>query len=224
MRAHRWTSALIMVEIALTLVLLAGAGFMMRSFLVLYRTDLGFDSSPLLTMRLFLPLTKYPTAEPRAAIAQLIEERLRGVSALQTVALTTNAPGFGGFMRQLTLEGRTDVDADRRPEVTMVGISAGYFATLGVHVVRGRDFNKDDGRLGHEAALVNQRLVAMHFAGEDPVGRRITLIDPIPSPVQSAPRTVTIVGVVPSIRQRNLQSRTPIRSRTYPFVRILSGA
>jgi putative ABC transport system permease protein len=217
MRAHRWTSALIMVEIALTLVLLAGAGFMMRSFLVLYRTDLGFDSSPLLTMRLFLPLTKYPTAEPRAAIAQLIEERLRGVSALQSVALTTNPPGFGGFMRQLTVDGRTDVDADRRPEVTMVGISAGYFETLGVRVVRGRDFNKDDGRLGHEAALVNQRFVAMHFAGEDPVGRRITLIDPIPSPVQSPPRTVTIVGVVPSIRQRNFQEPDPDPVAYLPF-------
>jgi putative ABC transport system permease protein len=216
-RAHRWTSALIMVEIALTLVLLAGAGFMMRSFLVLYRTDLGFDSSPLLTMRLFLPLTKYPTAEPRAAIAQLIEERLRGVSALQAVALTTNPPGFGGFMRQLTVDGRPDVDADRRPEVTMVGISAGYFETLGVRVVRGRDFNKDDGRLGHEAALVNQRFVAMHFAGEDPVGRRITLIDPIPSPVQSPPRTVTIVGVVPSIRQRNFQEPDPDPVAYLPF-------
>jgi putative ABC transport system permease protein len=217
MRAHRWTSALIMVEIALTLVLLAGAGFMMRSFLVLYRTHLGFDSSPLLTMRLFLPLTKYPTAEPRAAIAQLIEERLRGVSALRAVALTTNPPGFGGFMRQLTVDGRTDVDADRRPEVTMIGISAGYFETLGVHVVRGRDFNEDDGRLGHEAALVNQRFVAMHFAGEDPVGRRITLIDPIPSPVQSPPRTVTIVGVVPSIRQRNFQEPDPDPVAYLPF-------
>jgi putative ABC transport system permease protein len=217
MRAHRWTSALIMVEIALTLVLLAGAGFMMRSFLVLYRTDLGFDSSPLLTMRLFLPLTKYPTAEPRAAIAQLIEERLRGVSALQAVALTTNPPGFGGFMRQLTVDGRTDVDADRRPEITMVGISAGYFETLGVHVVRGRDFNKDDGQLGHEAAIVNQRFVAMHFAGEDPVGRRITLIDPVPSSVQSPPRTVTIVGVVPSIRQRNFQEPDPDPVAYLPF-------
>ena len=65
MRARRWTSALIVAEVVLTLVLLAGAGFMMRSFLALYRMDLGFDTSHLLTMRLTLPLTKYPQREPR---------------------------------------------------------------------------------------------------------------------------------------------------------------
>src|SRR5206468_10276668 len=65
MRARRWTSALIVVEVVLTLVLLAGAGFMMRSFLVLYRTDLGVDTAHLLTMRLTLPLSKYPRPEPR---------------------------------------------------------------------------------------------------------------------------------------------------------------
>jgi putative ABC transport system permease protein len=216
-RARRWTTALISVEIVLTLVLLAGAGFMMRSFLVLYRTDLGFDSARLLTMRIFLPLTKYPTAEPRAAIAQQIEDRLRGVSALQAVGLTTNTPGFGGFMRQLTVEGRPDSDPARRPEVTMVAVSDDYFDALGVRVARGREFNRDDGLAGHESAIVNQRFVAMHFPGEDPLGRRITLIDPNPSVVQSAPKTVTIVGVVPTIRQRNFQEPEPDPVAFLPF-------
>jgi len=208
-RARRWTTALMVVEVALTIVLLAGAGFMMRSFLALYQTDLGFDSSRLTTMRLFLPLTKYPEPEPRAALVQRIEERLGNLSALQAVALTTNPPGFGGFVRQLTVDGRPDIDADRRPEVTMVGITAGYFDTLGVGLVRGRDFRRDDGLAGHEAVIVNQRFVAMHFAGEDPLGRRITLIDPNPSVQQSAPRTAAIVGVVPPIRQRNFQEPEP---------------
>jgi putative ABC transport system permease protein len=208
-RARRWTSALIVVEVALTLVLLAGAGFMMRSFLVLYQTDLGFDSSQLLTMRLFLPLTKYPDPEPRAAIVQQIEERLRGVTALESTAVTTNPPGFGGFVRRLSVDGRPDVDVERRPEVTMVGVSAGYFDTLGLRMARGRAFNAIDGNPGYESAIVNQRFVAMHFAGEDPVGRRITLTDPVPSVQQSPPRQVTIVGVVPTVRQRNFQERDP---------------
>ena len=71
-------SALIVVELALTLVLLAGAGFMMRSFLTLYRLDLGVDTSRLLTMRLALPLAKYPQREPRTALYQRLDERLRG--------------------------------------------------------------------------------------------------------------------------------------------------
>src|SRR5206468_5180626 len=81
-RARRWTSALIVVEIALTLVLLAGAGFMMRSFFALYRMDLGIDPSHLLTMRLSLPMTKYPKGDSRITLYQRLEERLRGVSAI----------------------------------------------------------------------------------------------------------------------------------------------
>jgi putative ABC transport system permease protein len=204
-RARRWTSALITVEIALTLVLLAGAGFMMRSFFVLYRSDLGFDSQPLLTARLFLPLTKYPKAEQRAIIGQQIEERLGGNSAFQSVALTTNTPGFGGFMRQMTIDGKPEVDPARRPEVTMVAVSSRYFETLGLRVARGRDFNRDDGLPGHEAVIVNQRLVGMHFAGEDPIGRRVTLFDPNPGVTQAPPISATIVGIVPAIRQRNFQ-------------------
>jgi len=86
-------------------------------------------------------------------------------------------------------------------------VSNGYFDTLGVKVVQGRTFNRDDGMAGHEAVLVNQRLVAMHFNGEDPLGRRITLYDPTPGPTQSPPKAAFIVGVVPSIRQRNFQDR-----------------
>jgi predicted permease len=216
-RARRWTSALITVEVVLTLVLLAGAGFMMRSFLVLYRADLGFDPGPVLTTRLFLPLTKYPTAEPRAAIAQQIEDRLSGGSAWQAVGLTTNTPALGGFMRQLSVEGRPDVEVDKRPEVTMVAVSDGYFDALAIPVVRGRPFKRDDGLPGHESVILNQRFVALHFANEDPLGRRITLIDPVVSPVQSTPKTVTIVGVVPAIRQRNFQEPTADPVAYLPF-------
>jgi putative ABC transport system permease protein len=107
MRARRWTSALLVVEVALTLVLLAGAGFMMRSFLTLYRMDLGMDTSPLLTMRVFLPLTKYPRPESRAELMRHVDERLHGINALQASAFTTNPPLGGGFERRLSGDGRT---------------------------------------------------------------------------------------------------------------------
>src|SRR6185369_1623110 len=123
---RRWTSALIVAEIALTLVLLAGAGFMMRSFLALYRMDLGFEPSQLLTMRLNLPLTKYPKAAPRTVLYQRLEERLRAVNAIQAAALTSNPPMFGGFLRQLTIDGRPVAAGERVPEVTVVSVSAGY--------------------------------------------------------------------------------------------------
>ena len=210
-RARRWTSALIVAEIALTLVLLAGAGFMMRSFMTLYRMDLGFETSRLLTMRLTLPLAKYPKGEPRTALYQHLEERLRGVSAIQSAALTSNPPMFGGFLRQMTIDGRPIAAGERAPEVTVLSVSAGYFDTLGVRLIRGRTFNDADGTPGHESAVVNQRFVAMHFPGEDPVGRRITLIDsaPVRAYDVSPNAVVTIIGVVPTVRQRNFQEPDP---------------
>jgi predicted permease len=209
-RARRWTSALIVVEVALTLVLLAGAGFMMRSFLALYQMDLGIETSHLLTMRLTLPLTKYPKPEPRTALYQRLEERLRGVSAIQASALTSNPPMFGGFLRQLAVDGLPAPAGERPPEVTVVIISPGYFDTLGMRLVRGRSFNDTDGTPGHESAIVNQRFVAMHFPGEDPLGRSIRLVDASPPRPDVTPAlTATIVGVVPTVRQRNFQEPDP---------------
>jgi predicted permease len=210
-RARRWTSALIVVEIALTVVLLAGAGFMMRSFLALYRMDLGIDSSRLLTMRLSLPLGKYPKPELRTLLFQRLEERLRGVTAIQASAVTSNLPMFGGFLRQLVVEGRPDRPGERPPEVSVVSVSNGYFDTLGMKMIRGRTFNEVDGTPGHESVLVNQRFATMHFPGEDPVGQRIRLIDAQPARVYdpTPPLAATIVGVVPTVRQRNFQEPEP---------------
>ena len=210
-RARRWTSALIVVEIALTLVLLAGGGFMMRSFVALYQMDLGIDSSRVLTMRLSLPLGKYPKPEPRTTLFQHLEDRLRSVSAIQASAVTSNLPMLGGALRQLFVEGRPDRSGERPPEVTVVSVSARYFDTLGIRVIRGRPLNDADGTPGHEAVLVNQRFAAMHFAGEDPVGQRVRLVDATPARVYdpTPPMSVTIVGVVPTVRQRNFQEPDP---------------
>ena len=209
MRARRWTSALIVVELVLTLVLLAGAGFMMRSFLKAYGMGFGFDTSRLLTMRMFLPLTKYPNREPRIALFERIEERMHGISAIQAAAVASNAPLLGGFVRQLTIDGRPPAAGQQLPEVTMVSVGAGYFDGLGVRLLRGRVFEPSDGTPGHESVIVNQRFAAMHFGNEDPLGRRITLIDSFQSVQTSPPTTAMIVGIAPTIRQRNFAENDP---------------
>ena len=93
LRVRRWTRALIVAEIALTIVLLAGAGFMMRSFLTLYRMDLGVDASQLLTMRLRLSNTKYPEQGPRTELFRQFEERLAGINEIQASTLTHRPTG-----------------------------------------------------------------------------------------------------------------------------------
>ena len=205
LRARRWTGALIIVNLALTLVLLAGAGFMMRSFLAMYSLNLGIDTSRLTTMQMALSFRKYPTSEARNAFIKRVDERLASVNAIESASTTSNWPLGGGRGIQLTIEGRTRPD-ERLPIVTLLSVGPRYFDTIGVRVVRGRALSDVDGLAGQAGAIVNQRFVQMYFPNEDPVGRRIRLTDDVPNILGSAELPpLTIVGVTPTIRQRNPQ-------------------
>jgi len=208
-RARRWSTGLIIGELALTLALLAGAGFMIRNFLTLYRFDLGVDTSRLLTMALALPERKYPSIEQRLAFYQRLEERLRANGRIRAVAVASSLPMQGGMGRRLAVDGRPLAQGEQPPMVTMLTVDPRYFETLGLPLIRGRGFTHGDGAAGQDAAaIVNTRLAQMHFANEDPIGRRITLsMDlaggaPPPGGIPVS-LTATIVGIAPNVRQRN---------------------
>lgn len=201
-RARRWSGALVMGEIALALVLLAGAGFMMRSFLDLYRADPGIDTSQLITMRLELPHQKYPTPQAQVAFYQRLEERLDGMPGVSSVSLALSRPFNGGFNRQLVIDGRPSMEGDKPPTITAVHIGPRYFETLRLPLLRGRAFSGTDGRPGEETAIVDQHFVAQYFPNEDPIERRIRLTDA--NARGGAPPWLRIVGVA-----RNLGERSP---------------
>jgi len=206
MRAHRWTSGLLVVQVALTLVLLAGAGFMMRSFFVLYRLDLGFETPRLLTMQINLNDRKYPTAVERNAFARRLQERLAGIGALGAVTTASNFPMTGGWGLELSIDGRTDPNA-RRPIVTLVSVGASYFDTLGIRLLRGRGFTASDETPGRGGVIVNQRFADMYFKGEDPLGRQISVTEQAPNGIDL--RSQTIIGVSTIVRQRDVQNIEP---------------
>ena len=205
-RAHRWTSGLLVVQVALTLVLLAGAGFMMRSFFVLYRLDLGFETPRLLTMQVNLNDRKYPTAVERNDFARRLAERLAGIGALDAVTTASNFPLSGGWGLELTVDGRTDPNA-RRPIVTLVAVGAKYFDTVGIPILRGRGFSASDETPGRGGVIVNQRFADMYFKGEDPVGRQISVTEQAPNGIDL--RSQTVVGVSAIVRQRDIQNIEP---------------
>jgi len=231
-RARRWTSVLIITELALTMVLLAGAGLMMRSFLNLYRLDVGVETRQLLTMRLTLPTQKYPTADERRAFFERLDQRMAAVAGIQAGTITTNMPLGGGNPRLLEIDGHPLATGEQAQTVTQVMIGPRYFETVGVRIVRGRGFDDLDGTGGHESAIINQRFATMHFGTEDPFGRRIKLTNdgPVP-PGTPAPTWVTIVGISPTIRQRNMQepqadpvAYVPIRAQAPAFALLLVRA
>jgi putative ABC transport system permease protein len=205
-RAHRWTSGLLVVQVALTLVLLAGAGFMMRSFFVLYRLDLGFATPRLLTMQINLNDRKYPTAVERNAFARRLTERLAGIGALDAVTTASNFPLTGGWGLELTIDGRTDPNA-RRPLVTLVSVGANYFDTVGIRLLRGRGFTASDETSGRGGVIVNQRFADMYFKGEDPLGRQISVTEQTPNGIDL--RSQTVIGVSTIVRQRDIQNIEP---------------
>ena len=206
-RARRWTNSLIVAEMALTLVLLAGAGFMMRSFLALQQMDLGVDTSRLLTAQIGLPDRKYHEAEERVRFFQQLEERLNGLPSAAGATVASSPPAMGGPQRSLVVDGRAPTAGAQLPQVSTVSVGSRYFDAIGVTVVRGRALSNDDGLPGREHVVVNQRFAAMHFPGEDAIGQRIGFAAPPSAGSEGAapkpPATwFTIVGISPAVRQR----------------------
>jgi len=200
-RAGRWTATFVVSELVLTLVLLSGAGFMVRSFLSSYTMNIGIDTSHLLTMRLYLPLTRYPQPGPRSDLYQRFEDRIAGIPGIQASAIATSAPLNGGAMRRIALDGRMPAENEHAPTALVVAVGDRYFDTVHVPVRRGRVFRRDDGLPGKGAAIVNERWVAVHSPNADPVGRQIRLI--------GDPEWTSIVGVVPDIRQQGFRTSLP---------------
>ena len=218
-RRARWLSGtMVVLELALTLVLLVGAGLMVRSFLKLYTIDLGFRPDHLMSMRMQLPDTKYPTPEARRAFYERLAPRLVSLPGAEAVAFTTSVPPFGSGRRGLEIEGRPPRKPEEQaPQVGVVTISPAFFDTIGVQLRRGRLFGDRDGAPGVETVIVNDKLVSQFFNNEDPIGRRIRFAQDPPRPGQPPPAGAaqtppvwrTIVGVSPSIRHSSPQDAEP---------------
>src|SRR5690606_33940085 len=207
MRARRWTSALVVGELVLTLVLLSGAVFMMRSFMSLYRIDYGFDTSRLLTMRLYLPLTQYPDPEPRMRLFEEMERRLAEAPGLESSALATAPPLSGGGRLPLLVEGGdASTPVELRALVTTLTISEQYVATRDLTLLQGRPCGPEDGTPGSGTAIVNQRFADLHLGGDD-LGRRVRL--GVASPEGTEPPWLTVVGAAPNVRQNADTEREP---------------
>jgi putative ABC transport system permease protein len=207
-RARRWTAALIVAQLALTLVLLAGAGLMLRSFLTMYTMDIGIDPSRLVASGMIIPATKYPGWEDRTRFLQAIDDQFASVGDIEAASTASALPFSGGAVRQLEVDGRTATPGQRLPEVTMLSVGTRYFDTIGVRLLRGRAFTNEDGGPGRQIAIVNQRLADEHFNGQDPIGRLVRLSEDITG--SEKPEWLTVVGLAPNVRQRNNnQEREP---------------
>ena len=206
----RWlTGTMVVVEVALTLVLLVGAGLMVRSFLNLYRSDIGMRTENLMVMQLQLAGDKYQKPEARRAFFERLQPRLSTVPGATHVAITTSVPPFGVWRRPVAFDGGATPKIDDAPQVGMVTITPSFFDLAGVSIARGRGFTEADGAPGAENIVINERFAAEHFKDQDPLGKRIRFMQPEPRPGDTAPPVEswrTIVGIVPTIRHNQPQN------------------
>ena len=243
-RARWFASSMVVIELALTIVLLVGAGLMIRSFLKLYSFDLGAETGRVLTMRTGLPDQKYPKAEQRLIFYDTLLARVQSIPGMQVAAVASAIPFGGSDGRRLEIEGRPAAGDGQLPRVAYIAISPRYFDVVGATIRVGRVFRETDGASGSEVAIVNERFAAQHFPKEDPIGRRIKLVTgdgrPAPQPAPQAapgtppppaPKWLTIVGVSPTIRQGNPQALepdavvyVPYRMEGFGFMNILTSS
>jgi putative ABC transport system permease protein len=209
-RAGWMSGVMVVVELTLTIVLLVGAGGMIRSFMKLYALDIGFKTENLMSMRIQLPDLKYPTPETRRAFYDRLTPKLAALPGVEAVTLATAIPPAGGWRRSFEIEGRPLAERPQdRPAVTDVTIGPNFFETLGVRVLRGRAFTEADGAPGNETIVVNERFVSEFFPGDDPIGKRIRFPEQEKTGVWR-----TIVGVAAPIRYGQPQDSEP-RSVAY---------
>ncbi len=198
-RVKYLSGTLVVGELALALVLLAGAGLMIRSFLKLYDLDPGFNPNNVLTMRYTLNEVKYLTPDSRVRFEEQLLPRLASVAGVDSVAVVSSLPMQGAANWRFEIEGQPPVEKEKRPAESGIIISPDYFRVLGIDVVRGRAFNSADGLPGKTAAIVNQRFAVKYWPKEDAVGKRIRI-----NRESGEQPWLTILGVCPDIKQGDL--------------------
>ena len=195
----RTRSILVAVEIALPLVLLVGAGLMIKSFIKLRQTNPGFNPENVLAVNLSLSDYRYPEDRQQGAFFQEALERIHSLPGVQSAGATTALPmtlSMSGS--DFRIEGRPEPEAGKEMIINKSSVSPGYFRTLGVPLMKGRDFSDRDNSDAPKAAIINNDLARIYFSHEDPIGKRITFDD--------GGSWISIVGVTGDVKQRGLDS------------------
>jgi putative ABC transport system permease protein len=210
-RSRRWMSGLLVGEIALSVILLASAGLLIRSARALYAADQAIDVSNLVTARLSLPPGQYGTPQERIAFYEQLELRLASIPSMSSAAIGTALPFFGATRRDVALDSDLDPAAAGTRSAQTLAIGSRYFETLGLSLQRGRSFDARDGLPGQETVIVNERFVTAYLPGHDAIGRRIRLIDLIDSgSARTSSSPLTIVGIAPTVRHAPATEASPV--------------
>ena len=213
---------LVVSEIAVALVLLVGAGLMIRSFLRLHQVNPGFNTENALTMRIWLPASRYGTNEQQTAFFQQVIGRLEGlpgvrsVGAIQDLPLKANRMGF-----KFDIEGRAANQPGKENDAAYRTTTPDYLRTMSIPLLAGREFTRQDDRNAPPVVIINQSMARQFWPDEDPIRKRIRFGEP------DAP-WYSIVGIVGDIKHMGLEAQEgaafyqPYAQKQFTFLRWLT--
>jgi putative ABC transport system permease protein len=195
----RWMrSALLVTEVALSIVLLVGAALLLRSFSRLAGVDPGFRAENVLAFRVALPASNYPDAVNQIAFFDRLRDRLITTPGITAASMVQSLPLRGGYVLGFDLEGRPPSKPGEQPSANYRAIAPGYFATLGIPLLRGRGIEAQDTASTPMTAVVDEAFVQRHFPNEDPIGRGVDIGN-------GTDGYYRIVGVVGNVRYEGLE-------------------
>jgi putative ABC transport system permease protein len=199
---RRLSSLLVIAETAMAMVLLIGAGLLLKSFAHLLNVQPGFVTENVLTMQIGLPNAGYRDPQKRAAFLEQLETNLAAAPEVSSVGFVTRLPlmsALNNITSFLAIEGR-EVPPGERPEIDFRRASTGYFQTMGIPLLSGRLVTEQDVTNNTASVLINEAMAKRFWPGEDPVGRRISTANSTGQQTQWQ----TIAGVVGSVRHLGL--------------------
>ena len=207
--SHRLRSAMVMTEIALAVVLLVGAGLMMKSLLHLLRVNVGFKTENLLTMTVVLPANKYSTADRQISFSQELQDHIQSLPGVGGAGTVDILPVNGGNTTRFNVEGDPIPPAGQEIEANTRTVNESYFQTLGIPLVAGRGFDARDNTTAPGVVIIGKSVADRVFPGRDPIGRRLVYTG-----TKSPPDL--IVGVVGDVKITGLdEAIKPVLY--YPF-------
>jgi len=200
-------SALVVLEVTSALVLLVGAGLLIKSFWRLQQVDPGFNPDNTLTLSVSLPRTKYPEENQRVAFFQQLLEKVSALPGVQAAGATNPLPLDGDTVYAFVVQGRAPLPPGAGQSTNFYAVSVDYFKTMGIRLLRGKLFTERDTKEAPHVAVINETMAKKIFPDEDPIGKRITFAGG-----DSNSDWQEIVGIVSDVKQYGLDQATPMQT------------
>jgi len=214
-------SVLVVLEVAMALVLLVGAGLMIKSFLRLQKVDPGFNPNNALAVDVSLPRRKYPNSDQQSAFHTQLVEKLSTLPGVEAVGASQVLPLDNDYVLGFVIEGRPPYPPGEGPSTNYYAVTPDYFRAMGIPLLRGRLFTEHDTKDSTRVAIINDTMAKKFFPDEDPIGKRVHVTQ---GPVVYR----EIVGIVGDVKQYGLdqeatsQTYEPFKQSPFSFMSIVA--